>query len=105
MYMYVHTYIYMYTYMSIYIYVCLYIYMYITHKGSCKEAVPKDWNIQYGVATFSRIDKSIVSFAEYSLFYRALLQKRPMILPILLTKVNPYEVADMSIYVFDLLAP
>jgi len=33
----------------------------------------------YGVATVSRIKKIQVSFAEYSLFYRALLQKRPMI--------------------------
>ena len=32
-----------------------------------------------------------VSFAEYSLFYRALLQKRPIILSILLTKATPYQ--------------
>jgi len=31
-----------------------------------------------------------VSFAESSLFYRALLQKRPIILSILLTKATPY---------------
>jgi len=31
-----------------------------------------------------------VSFAEYRLFYRALLQKRPTILSILLTKATPY---------------
>jgi len=31
-----------------------------------------------------------VSFAEYRLFYRALLQQRPMILSILLTKATPY---------------
>jgi len=31
-----------------------------------------------------------VSFAEYRLFYRALLQKRPIILSILLTVANPY---------------
>jgi len=31
-----------------------------------------------------------VSFAEYSLFYRALLQKRPIILSILLTEATPY---------------
>ena len=30
-----------------------------------------------------------VSFAEYRLFYRALLQKRPIILSILLTKATP----------------
>jgi len=33
----------------------------------------------YGVATVSRIDKLYVFFAEYSLFYRAVLQKRPII--------------------------
>jgi len=33
--------------------------------------------------------KSQVSFAEYRLFYRALLQKRPIILSILLTKSTP----------------
>ena len=32
-----------------------------------------------------------VSFAEYRLFYRALLQKRPIILSILLTKATPYD--------------
>ena len=34
----------------------------------------------HGVATVSRIDKIMVSFAEYRLFYRALLQKRPIII-------------------------
>jgi len=34
--------------------------------------------------------KSQVSFAEYRLFCRALLQKRPIILSILLTKATPY---------------
>jgi len=35
--------------------------------------------------------KSYVSYAEYSLFYRALLQKRPIILSILLVAATPYE--------------
>jgi len=34
--------------------------------------------------------KLYVSFAEYSLFYRALLQKRPMILRSLLIVATPY---------------
>jgi len=34
--------------------------------------------------------KSYVSFAEYRFFYRALLQKRPIILRSLLTKATPY---------------
>jgi len=35
--------------------------------------------------------ESQVSFAEYCLCYRALLQKRPIILSILLTKATPYQ--------------
>jgi len=34
---------------------------------------------QNGVATISRLLKLLVSFEEYHLFYRALLQKRPII--------------------------
>ena len=36
--------------------------------------------------------KLYVSFAEYRLFYRSLLQKRPIILSILLTKATPYVI-------------
>jgi len=43
----------------------------------------------YGVATISRL-KLQVYFAEYSLFYRALLQKRPIILRSLLIVATPY---------------
>ena len=35
-----------------------------------------------------------VSFAEYRLFYRALLQKRPIILSILLTKATPQQIQE-----------
>jgi len=35
-----------------------------------------------------------VSFAEYSLFYRALLQKRPIILRSLLVEANPYIIGS-----------
>ena len=38
--------------------------------------------------------KSHVSVAEYSLFYRALLQMRPIILSILLTEATPYVKQD-----------
>jgi len=34
--------------------------------------------------------KSQVSFAEYGLFYRALLQKKPKILSILISEATPY---------------
>ena len=40
--------------------------------------------MHYGVAMISRILKQYVSFAEYSLFHKALLQKRPIILRSLL---------------------
>jgi len=50
----------------------------------------------YGVATISRLLKNYmsllklyVSFAEYGLFYRALLQKRPIILRSLLIVATP----------------
>ena len=41
------------------------------------------------MATDRRIDKIIGLFAEYRLFYRSLLQKRPIILSILLTIASP----------------
>ena len=47
-----------------------------------------EWDV-YGVATVSRIDKIIGLFAEYRLFYRFLLQKRPVILSILPAKATP----------------
>jgi len=51
------------------------------------------WNLacMYGVATISRLLKIIGLFAEYHLFYRALLQKRPIILRSLLIIATPYE--------------
>ena len=44
----------------------------------------------YGVATISRLLKIMVSFAEHSFFYRALLQNRPIILRSLLIVATPY---------------
>jgi len=44
-----------------------------------------------GVATISRLLQLYVSFAEYRLVYRALLQKRPMILRSLLIVATPYK--------------
>jgi len=55
-------------------------------------------DIMYGVATVSRIEKIIgLSFVEFRLFYWALLQKRPIILSILLTKATQYH--DLCIFV------
>jgi len=42
--------------------------------------------------------KLYVSSAEYRLFYRALLQKRPMILRSLLVEATPYVVDTWDIY-------
>jgi len=43
-----------------------------------------------------------VSFAEYRLFYRALLQKRPIILSILRTVATPYLYYHKQMYVYTL---
>jgi len=44
---------------------------------------------EYGMATIGRLLKILVSIAEYSLFYKALLQKRPTILKSLLIEATP----------------
>ena len=43
--------------------------------------------------------KFYISFAEYRLFYRALLQKRPTILRSLIIEANPYK-GDQSVYIY-----
>ena len=45
--------------------------------------------LRYGVATIGRLLKIVVSFAEYRLFYRSLLKKRPIILRSLLVATTP----------------
>jgi len=42
-----------------------------------------------------------VSFAEYRLFYRALLQKRPVILRSLLIVATPYDARDVMAQHYD----
>ena len=42
--------------------------------------------------------KLYFSFAEYCLFYRALLQKRPIIVSILPTEATPYLVCNMYVW-------
>jgi len=54
-------------------------------------------DIPYGVATISRLLKIIGLFAEYSLFYRALLQERPMILRSLLIEATPYSLKSVCL--------
>ena len=73
---YVHRWMYMYTQTDdlvspLIIYICAYI-------NAC------------GLATVSRIGKIIGLFCRNRLFYRALLQKRPIIFSILLTVATPY---------------
>jgi len=48
-----------------------------------------------------------VSLAEYRLFYRALLQKRPIILLILLTKATPchLHISYLTLYLYHLRIP
>jgi len=56
----------------------------LTHTNAHKLAVSVGGDMRrkcvvcHGVATISRLLTSDVSFAEYRLFYRALLQKRPI---------------------------
>ena len=62
----------MYVYIYVYIYVYVYVYIYIY---ALSDIAQKAFTVDtYGVAMVSKIDK-----AEYRLFYRALLQKRPII--------------------------
>ena len=59
--------------------------------------------IVYGGMGWLRLVGSLklqVSFAEYSLFYRALLQKRPIILRSLLIKATPYTFDGVSVLEF-----
>jgi len=60
-------------YIYIYISISLYIYIYIHHLNI--PGAP----VFYGLATVSRIDQITGLLAEYSLFCRALSQKRPKI--------------------------
>jgi len=110
-----YTYMYIYIYVYIYIYMYKYIYIYIhiekslvpwliffpwlvlsvrtqllkqmkkinTHTHTCRY-------FNMGWLRLVGSLKSWVSFTEYSLFYRALLQKRPIILRSLLDVLTPY---------------
>jgi len=57
-----------------------------SQKSACCEMYSPGWLWLVGSIELQ------VSFAEYSLFYRALLQKRPIILSILLIEATPYYV-------------
>jgi len=70
----------------------------ITYTQTCHEYVHVPYNRNVACVAAYRLMgrlrlvgsmKLQVSYAEYSLFYEALLQKRPMILSILLTVATP----------------
>jgi len=52
----------------------------------------------YGVAPISRLLQIMISFAEYHLIYRALLQKRPVILRSLIIVATPYVCECIEVY-------
>jgi len=67
----------------------------LSHRKSrtlhIKSRLLQRGGVYYGLATDSRIDKIIGLFCRISsLFYRALLQTRPIIVSILLAKATPY---------------
>ena len=59
-------------------------------QHTCEAAPPMGWLRLVGSI------KLYVSFAERDVCYRALLQKRPIILSILLTKATPYHPSDID---------
>jgi len=86
-------YIYIYAHTHAHVCICINVYvhayMYILHTYYIHTHVY--WQVHtMGWLRLVRSIKLQVSFAEYSLFYRALLQKRPIILSILLIEATPY---------------
>ena len=77
-----------YTYTNVHVYIC----MYVIHAFSCM-GMCMGWLRLVGSL------KLQVSFAEYSLFYRALLQKRPIILRSLIVGATPQS--KMPIYILE----
>ena len=90
--MYVHIYIWthvcaytlIYTQMCVCTHICVYIRIYAHICVQCTNMCAMGWRRLVGFL------KLQVSFAEYRLFNRPLLQKRPIILLILLTEATPY---------------
>jgi len=80
-YIYIWVYTYLYTY--IHIYTCMYIYLYVLRTYASADN-GMGWLQLVGSL------KLDVSFVEYRLFYRVLLQKRPILLRSLLIVATPY---------------
>jgi len=88
-----YTYIYIYIYIHIciyaYLYVCIYIHIYLSIYISIYCTARHSWAMGWWLRWVGSL-KLQVSFAKYGLLYRALLQKRPMILRSLLIVASPY---------------
>jgi len=99
MYTYIHVCVYTYKYwdrmvclrvcicIRIYVYIHIYIVYWKSSTLYCKSFTLCP--VHYGAATNGRLHKIIALFCKYRLFYRALLQKRPMILRSLLLEATP----------------
>jgi len=91
-YPYIHVYTYTYVYMAVYMYICIYVCIYIFIVCLCVCVFHSDTEVRLDHMGWLRLVGSMnswVSFAEYHLFNGALLQKRPIILSILLTEATP----------------
>jgi len=102
LYMYTYTqtdynYVCVYTYIQVYICVlCVGVHIYVyTHEHTQHSYVRVYLYIQIDMGWLRSVGsiKLQVPFAEYRLFYRALVQKRPMILRSLLILASPYRMA------------
>jgi len=80
----------MYIYKLIYICIYIYIYIYISTHLYVHTHIHMGWLRLVGSIKLKDF------FAEYRLFYRALLQKRPIISSILLSVATPYSASDTS---------
>jgi len=83
------------------IYILVYIYIFTDFSRILPEDAksPRNCEIVPGALGWLRLVGSIklhVSFAGYSLFYMALLQKRPIILPMLLTEATSHSHSTWS---------
>jgi len=121
MYTHVHIHTYIYVYVCLYIYICICICAYILQSqlennlqwkmicnkcNKCMNFSTANYTraLQILVMGWLRLVgslKSQVSFAEYSLFYRALLQKRPIVLLSLLIVATPYLISELYLFQTD----
>ena len=100
-YVYVYLYIYIYTSIYVYMWVCIYMYIYILKSIQYRTWLytHTNWILQHAAPSYfgqgQRARRSTLS-----LFYRALLQKRPMILRSLLMHVDRSAFEPNSIWLY-----